>query len=147
MATLPLPSPFPSPPLLPFCLLFPSPFPDPFRLMDTDCSGTLDKREIMFALQQSRPLGAIVRVSVKLHGLLKPSTFDEAFHAMDTSRRGVVSRIGSNHSQSLNTNDCELLVTVYLCRNELHRHTPSYAVSALNTLIIHVSPPLVPNLT
>ena len=62
-----------------------------FAMVDTDCSGRVDKKEIMRAVQANHQVRDLLRAVPSLQGLLRPRAFAAALRSLDTDGDGNVS--------------------------------------------------------
>ena len=62
-----------------------------FAMIDTDCSGHVDKKEIMRAVQANHQVRDLLRAVPSLQGLLRPRAFAAALRSLDTDSDGNVS--------------------------------------------------------
>ena len=61
-----------------------------FILLDTDGSGSLDKREVTKAIMKSQNVRSILKTHPALERFLHPRKWQKTFMAMDTSCDGLV---------------------------------------------------------
>ena len=61
-----------------------------FQLLDTDKSGSLEKREILKATRDNKKIQTLIESNDKLKSLFNPSTYRTAFDSINTSADGHV---------------------------------------------------------